>query len=383
MEFLLRPNGLLYSNGMKRFVVMGIVLFVALGRMEAQTSIDVLLDDLKEAKEQHDTAASQVMTTFLSTLQAASDSPGMALDLYKRAGGNLPDAAPVRSHYEYETPTEKAQREAIDSSNFQSVAIVIQVHCGLMRNAALLAVEPNAPGIQDQWIVWLKTTGDIYPQLAGKRALKDVEMRDSVVSSYLGFHGWGDSDQGKWSVSDLPELYRTLVLEPLRHPPGPGTIDAWDTYIAMRQADEADKEKWAQQEEPPLDFDRDSDDFAVERSMDKLAALDAIIKANPTNDHLDEWIKRMRAMIDSYRNGGTPTGLLPGASPSSPSSEAHGVTPTASPGTTSGGTTGSAPAATPGTTSSGGVAPTPAATPGTASSGGAASTPGATPGTSH
>jgi len=398
VEILLRGCGLLYSPGMKRFVVIGMVTFVMAGRVGAQTSIDVLESDLKEAKEQHDTAASQTMTTFLSSLAGASQSAAMALDLYKKAGGSLPDAAPVRNHYEYETPSEKAQREAIDSANFESVAIVIEVQCGLMRQAALLTVNPKSTTLQDAWIAWLKTTAEIYPQLAGRRALKEVAMRDSAISNYLGFRGWDDSEQGRWTVGSLPQLYHDLVLAPLRHPPGPGTLDAWDTYIAMRQADETDKDKWTQQEGPDLDFDRGSDDFAISPSMDKLAALDSIIKANPTDDHLNEWIARMQKMIDIYRRGGTTTGLLPGATPSSPSSEAAnvpaaatpgttassgttGITPGATPGTTSSGTTGITPAATPGTPSSGTTSQIPAATPGTPTSGTTTSIPGATPGT--
>jgi hypothetical protein len=382
VEFLLRAEGLPYSSGMKRIVVMAMAgAFFAVGPMRAQTSLDVLQDDLRAAKEQHDTANSQMMTTFLSTLEAASQSGGTALDLYSKAGGNLPDAAPVRSHYEYETPSEKAKREEIDAQNFESVAIVIQVHCGLMRNAALLTVTPKAPGVQEQWMEWLKTTADLYPQLGGQRALKNVSMRDSVVSNYLNFHGWGDGEPGRWTVAELPELYRNLVLEPLRHPPGPGTMDAWDTYIAMRQADEADHDKWSQQIEPALDFDRDSDDFAIQPTMDKLAALDAIIKANPTDSHFDDWIQRMQAMIDIYRRGATTTGLLPGATPGTPSSQAPGVTPVASPGTPSSGTTGTVPSATPGTPASGTGAPVPAATPGTPVSGTTAPIPAATPGT--
>jgi hypothetical protein len=379
---LLCTHGLLYSIRMKRFVAWGMVALFIVSRASAQTSLDVLEGDLKEVKQQHDTAASQLMNTFLGTLREASESAGTALDLYKKAGGNLPDAAPVVHHYDYETPSEKAAREALDTQNFASVAIVIEVHCGLMRYAALLTVEPKAPGIQDQWLMWLKTTAEIYPQLAGHRALKDVPMRESVVSSYLGFRGWGEGAPGKWAVRDLPALYRDQVLEPLRHPPGPGTMDAWDTYIAMRQADEPDKEKWTQEEEPDLDFDRDADDYAIQPSMDKLAALDAIIKANPSDDHVDDWIKRMQAMIDSYRRGGTATGLLPGATPSSPSSEAAGSMPAATPGTPSSGTSAAPPSATPGgATSSGGTAVTPGATPGTTSSGTGVPTPAATPGT--
>ena len=351
---------------MKRFVVMGIVVLGAVGRMQAQTSLDVLESDLKEAKEQHETSASTLMTTFLSTLETASESPTAALDLYKKAGGSLPDAAPVHSLYAYETPTEKAKREALDASNLATEGIVIQVHCGLMRNAALLAVTPKADGVQQQWLDWLKSAAALYPQMPGKRALKEVTMKDSVVSSYLGFHGWGDSAQGKWTISQLPQLYHDLVLQPQRNPPGPGTIDAWNTYIAMKQADEPDADKWAQ-EAPALDFDRDEDDFDLQPSMDKLAALDALIKANPTDDHLDSWITRMQAMIDTYRQHGATRGsVLPGATPGTPSSDATGDQPAASPGTPSSGTVTPLPSATPGTPSAGTTGTVPSATPGTA-----------------
>jgi hypothetical protein len=301
---------------MKQFVVWIVLALGAWGPVEAQTSFDALEADLQQAKLEHDTSTSQVMTTFLSALESASQNPTAALDLYKKAGGDLPDAAPVKTHYDYETPTERERREALDASNSASVAGIIQIHCGLMRNAALLVTTPQAPGVQQGWIDWLKAAAQVYPQLTGHRALKDMTMGKSSISSYLGFYGWRDSDQGKWKVSDLPQFYHDLVLTPLRSAPGPATIDAWNTYIAMMQADEPDKAKWAQ-EEPAYDFDRDADDYVIQPSMDKLQALDEIIKANSGSDHLDDWITRMQAMIDSYRRGKTST---PGAATGTPSS---------------------------------------------------------------
>jgi len=365
---------------MKRIFVLAALALVATGRLTAQTSLDVIIQDLKDARQQHDQAASQAMTSFLSALDAASQSGAQALDLYKRAGGSLPDLAPVRHHYEYETPTEKAARESIDAQSYAAAAIVVQVHCGLMRYAALLSLNPPPPGTKDQWLAWLKTIAQVYPQLAGSRALKDVAMRDSVISEYLGFHGWGASEQGGWAVHDLPRLYRSLVLEPLRHPPGPGTLDAWDTYTAMLQADETDHDKWTQADEPPLDFDRGADDFAIEPSLDKLAALDAIVKANPTSDQTNDWIARMTTMITVYQQGGSNHSQMPGPTASSPTSDAAGVMPQATAGTPSSGTGAPIPTAAPGVVTSGGGAPLPAATPGTPTSGTGAPTPTAAPG---
>ena len=358
-----------------------LILIAAVSGARAQTSLDVIQEDLQAAKLQHDQANSQIMTSLLTALQGASQSAAVALDLYQKAGGSLPDAAPVKNHYEYETPTEKEQRQAIDSQNYQTVAIVIQVHCGLMRNAALLTVSPDKPDVQAQWIVWLKSIAPAYPQLAGRRALKEVAMRDSVVSSYLGFHGWGDGKPGSWTVSDLPKLYHDLVLQPLRQTPTQDTLDAWDTYIAMRQADQTDHDKWTQEDEPELAFDRGSDDFTLQPTMDKLATLDAIIKGNPTSDHLDEWLKRMQEMIAAYRQGGASHSALPGATPGTPSSDASGATPVATPGTAPDTTTTPLPGATPGAPSSAAGDSVPAASPGTPTSGSAGEVPAATPGT--
>ena len=379
-ENLFRSPRLHYCRGMKRIFVLAALALIFAGRLTAQTSLDVIIQDLRDAQQQHNSAASQAMTSFLAALDAASQSGSQALDLYKRAGGNLPDLAPVRHHYEYETPTEKEAREAIDAQNYAAAAIVVQVHCGLMRYAALLALDPPPPGTKDQWLAWLKSIAQVYPQLAGSRALKEVAMRDSVISSYLGFHGWGNSVQGGWTVRDLPGLYRQLVLEPLRHPPGPGTLDAWDTYTSMMQADESDHDKWTNSEEPQLDFDRGADDFAIEPSLDKLATLDAIVKANPTNDHLNDWITRMNAMIATYQQAGSTHSQMPGPTASSPSSDAGSVTPQATAGTPSSGTGAPTPTAAPGVVTSGGGAPTPSATPSTPTSGAGSPIPAATPG---
>jgi hypothetical protein len=347
---------------MKRlFVCVGAGLLAAT-RLMAQSSIQTLEDDLNEAKTQHDQANSSMLTSFFGTLDSAAQSGSVAIDLYQKAGGALPDLSPVQKHYEYETPTERAAREAVDAQNMATVAVVVQVHCGLMKNAAMLVVQPTAADVRDQWIAWLKTTASIYPQLAGKRALKQVTMRDSLIAGYLGFHGWGNSEQGGWAIKDLPKLYHDLVLQPMRNPPGPGTLEAWDTYMAMLQADEPDPNHWSQVVEPPLDFDRASDDFAIEPTMDKLQQIDQIIKANPGSDHLDEWIGRARKMIATYQNGAGHS-ALPGPTPGTTSSGSTAPTPTASPGTPSSGSAAPTPTASPGTPSSGGNSPTPTATP--------------------
>ncbi len=381
MKFCSRAHRLLYCPFMKRLFVWWGAGLLAATPLAAQSSIQTLEDDLNEAKTQHDQANSSMMTTFFSTLDAATQSGSVAIDLYQKAGGQMPDLSPVQKHYEYETPTERAAREAIDAQNMATVAVVVQVHCGLMKNAAMLVLQPTAQDVHDQWIAWLKTTASIYPQLSGKRALKEVTMRDSLIGTYLGFHGWGDSEQGGWSIKDLPQLYHDLVLQPLRNPPGPGTLDAWDTYMAMLQADDPDQSHWSQVVEPPLDFDRTADDFAIEPTMDKLQQIDQIIKANPGNDHLDEWIGRARKMIAAYQGGASTHSALPGPTPGTTSSGSDAPSPTASPGATSSGSMAPTPTAAPGTTSSGSTAPTPTAAPGTTSSGSTAPMPTAAPGT--
>jgi hypothetical protein len=372
-----------YSTLMERYLICaGLTAFLAADVVRAQTPLDVIKQDLAQAQQQHAAANSQEMTTFLSSLEQAIQSPASALDLYQRAGGNLPDAAPVRTRYDYETPTERARREAIDAQNYKSVAALIQIHCGLMRNAALIAANPKKPDVLAEWHEWLKTAAVTYPQFVGNALLKQTPVKDSVISGYLGFQGWGNSASGSWSVSQIPALYRAEVLGPLREAPSQATLDAWDTYIAMRQADQPNRGKWAQEDQPALAFDRGSDDFAIKPTMDKLAALDEIIKANPASSHLDEWAARMQGMIAAYQAGGAyHINQLPQATPSTPSSEVGGgALPAATPGTSSSEVAGTMPTgasyATPVT--SGGAGP--AATPGTPSSEVGGATPTATPG---
>jgi hypothetical protein len=370
-----------YSTMMERFLLCaGLTAFLAVGVVRAQTSLQVIQDDLKTAKAQHDDANSQVVTTFLSSLAEASGNPSAALDLYQKAGGELPEATAVKSRYDYETPTERAKRQAADLRIYNNFAEMVEVHCGLMRNAALLTVQPNKPGVQADWLTWLKETAQLYPQLTGDADPKAVAMKDSVINRYFDFHGWGKSDMGTWTVSAIPNLYRTQVLEPLRQRPSPATLEAWDTYIAMREADETDTEKWTHEIQPELAFDRGADDFAIRPTMEKLATLDAIIKDNPSSDHLDSWLSRMQGMIAIYQGHGISSSPLPGATPSTPSSEVGGDIPAATPGSSTTEVAGTMPTATPSATpvSSGG--PVSGAVSGTPSSEVGGPTPTATPG---
>ena len=148
-------------------------------------------------------------------------------------------------------------------------------------------------------------------------------MRESIIGKYLGFKGWADKDQAEWSVRQLPKLYRTNVLEPLRTAPTAATLAAWDTYIAMANADEKDNDKWTQVVYPPLQFDRACDDYAVAPDAEKLEGLVGLIKANPTYPQVDDWIARVHQLMDDYRarhGGKATTEQSPATAPSTPAS---------------------------------------------------------------
>jgi len=138
--------------------------------------------------------------------------------------------------------------------------------------------------------------------------LKGKAMHDSVISKFLAFQNWGNSEQGGWSLRDLPKLYRTNVLDPLRTKPTAATLVAWDAYIGMANADEKDDDKWNQVTYPPLQFDRACDDYAISPNMEKLESLVNLIKANPTYPQVDDWISRVHQLIDDYSaaHGGKP-----------------------------------------------------------------------------
>jgi hypothetical protein len=222
-----------------------------------------------------------------------------------------------------------------------------------MHYAALFVVKPDQKGLQDNWVAWLTSAAQIYPQLSvsalnsdqnpepeAPKKKKDAEdgaphpfnpedmkgkaMRDSLISKFLGFNSWADKDQGGWSVRDLPRLFRTNVLEPLRTSPTTATLAAWDAYIAMANADEQDNDKWNQVINPPLQFDRACDDYAVTPSTEKLETLVALIKANPTYPKVDDWITKIGKMMDDYRahhGGAAPVAQSPttNSAPSAPS----------------------------------------------------------------
>jgi hypothetical protein len=347
LKFLLSKYRLRYCAVMRRLglndVVWGGLLFLA-GPAMAQSSLDVLEQDLNQVKQEHQEAASQIITAFISQLDAASQSPDAAANLYEAAGGTLPAATPVSSANAYETPDEKAARQAQDQANLASFGYVLQLHCGLMRFAGLFVVHPDQKGLHEEWIAWLKTAAEVYPTLnpgqdaksgtprgAGARGARsgggraawggglgyrDVAVRDSIISAYLGFHGWGEKEEGQWRVLDLPKLYRANILDPLRATPSADTLAAWDTYIAMKSSEESDRDRWDEIDYPALEFERGSDDFVSARSTEKLAILVALLKANSTHPQIDDWIARVHRMVQDLRN--QKAGKAPSAPPAAP-----------------------------------------------------------------
>ncbi|HEV3270815.1 MAG TPA: hypothetical protein VGZ93_01405 [Candidatus Methylacidiphilales bacterium] len=331
----------------------------------AQSSIQALESEFNEANVAHQQATSKMLTDFFAQIDVAMASPEAAIALYQQAGGALPDPTPVVTAHSQETATEREKRVAQDQANLAKLGVVVQLHCGLMHYAALFVVSPDQKGLQNEWVAWLRTTAQIYPQLSvaeasnapkqegapnddnapsnapgqnrhnGRRdraprpqpafnpeEMKDKTMRDSIISKFLAFNAWGDKEQGGWSVGDLPKLYRANVLEPLRTPPTPATLTAWDGYIAMANADEPDNDKWNQIDYPPLAFDRACDDYAIAPNAEKLEGLVTFIKTNPANPNADDWIASVRKLLDDYRashGGPRPAAQNPSPFPSAPS----------------------------------------------------------------
>jgi hypothetical protein len=329
---------------MKRFalgwLITGLVFFQG-NIVSAQSTLEALQQELNEAKQAHQDVTAQSLANFFAQIDPAMASPDAAVALYQQAGGALPDPSPVITQNEDETATEKAARLAYDQANISRMGVVLQLECGLMHYAALFVVKPDQAGLQDQWVDWLKSAAQTYPQTAAPQApinpapadlhkkkgrdsdpkpqlydptdLKGKAMKDTLISKFLAFNAWADKEQGGWSVHDLPQLYRTNVLEPLRTTPTPATLSAWNAYIAMANADEKDNDQWNQVDFPPLQFDRACDDYLVSPNTEKLEGLVNLIKANPTNPHADDWIARVSQFMSDYRS------RHGGAAPQSPS----------------------------------------------------------------
>jgi hypothetical protein len=301
----------------------------------AQTStLDAVQNELKDAAQEHQDVTTQVLANFFAQVDAGMASPDAAVALYQEAGGQMPEPAPVVSIHTIETPTERAARQAIDQGNLARLGAVLQLHCGMLHFGALFVVKPDQKGLQDDWVAWLKTVPPSYAQLGmppevpnanpppeaqrkpgvrrarpfNPEALKELGLSDSPISKYLSFNVWGDTDQGKWAVKDLPKFYRTNILDPLRITPTADTLAAWDAFISMANADEPDTDKWYQSDYPPLEFERSSDDYTIEPSVDKLEALVTLIKKNPANPNGNDWITRVGKMMADYKksHGGSP-----------------------------------------------------------------------------
>jgi hypothetical protein len=294
---------------------------------------------------------------------------------------------PVITEHENETTTEKEARLAIDQANLARLGATLQLHCGLMHFAVLFVTKPDQKGLQDDWVAWLKTAAALYPQLSvpvdtsnqpppqhkKKRAredgsaesppgppkppppfnpseIKGKSMRDSIIGKFLGFKSWDVKDlsvraasgsspdskePGEWSVKDMPKFYRTNVLDPLRASPTAATLAAWDVYISMANADETDNDRWNQVVYPALQFERACDDYTIAPGTEKLEGLMNLIKANPTYPQVDDWIVRVKKMLDDYSasHGGKVTATQnPATTPPAPTDNPNVIVTTSTQG---------------------------------------------------
>jgi hypothetical protein len=333
-----------------RAVITGGLLLIQGGFVLAQSSLDTLEDELKEAQQHHDEVTSQTLDNFFSQVDAAMASPDAAVALYQQAGGTMPPPSPVVTTHTDETVTEKDARLALDQANVTRLGLALQLHCGMLHFGALFVVKPNQKGLQDAWTAWLKTAAAAYPQVNatanatdqnptphhhkgwnGSYApsapyspgdIKGKALHDSIISKFLGFNVWGEKEQGNWTIQQLPKLYRSNVLDPSRTPPTADTLANWDAYIGMVNADVTDDDQWNQVVYPPLQFERACDDYTIAPDTEKLEGLINLIKANPTYPDVTNWSKRVKGFLDSYRashgGGGSNMSIAPAPATNAP-----------------------------------------------------------------
>ena len=285
------------------------ILWLALGLLtfhgtpvRAQNSLDILEEELKTAKQQHEDMTAADKVNLFGQVDQAKYSPDAAFNLYQQAGGTMPDPSPIITQHESETPTEREARIALDQAALSKLGLLLQLHCGLMHFAALFVVDPKKEGLQQEWVAWLQKAAQSYIQLGSLSPnngggnerppgeapvhhhhhepaaaadnglngggggpppaqslslaeLKAKSMRDSIISKALHFRSWGASEQGGWAVeaTSRPGSIALLSSDPARTPPTATTLADWDVYIAMRSnSDERDSDHWNTIVNPPL-----------------------------------------------------------------------------------------------------------------------------------
>jgi hypothetical protein len=344
---------------MKRLLAAALALWLAAaGVALAQNTIDALDQELKEAQQQHDDATAANLSTFFAQVDPAMNNPDTAVSLWQQSGGGMPAPTPVTTEYETESASERDARQAKDKANYDTLAALLQVHCGLLHFGGIMITDPNRKGVQDDFNAWLARAAQAYPQLSaaaapppgdngdadkgskhhrhavpnadtGTATVPPVNLGDvmsmttggSLITKFLNFaNAWKDKGQASWSVKSIPALYKSNILDPSRATPTETTLANWDVYIAMMQADEPDKDKWTSTDYPPLQFERAYDEYAVTPGTEKLEALVQFIHANPTNPGADDWLKRTRALLDAYRasHGGAPSAVVQNTPPPPP-----------------------------------------------------------------
>lgn len=347
---------------MKRILAGGVALGMwvgATGFALAQSTLDALDQELKEAQQQHDDATAASLSNFFGQVDQAMGSSDAAVTLWQNAGGGMPAPTPVTTEYESESASERDTRLAKDKANADTLGAMLEIHCGLLHYGAIFISDPKRQGLQDQFNSWLEKAAQAYPQLAAAAApppadddtkptkhkrhsvpspdaatgtvtippvnLGDVMSQSnsgSLITKFLSaVNLWKDKDQGGWSIKSIPGLFKSNILDPSRATPTQTTLANWDTYIAMQQANEPDPDKWTSSDYPPLQFDRACDDYAVSPGTDKLQILVQLIHTNPTDPNAPDWLTRTRALVDAYRagHGGSPSTVAPNATPPPPS----------------------------------------------------------------
>ncbi len=287
-----------------------LVLGLCSGELSAQTTVDTLENALRDVKRVREQSEKATQEAFLTRLTGAATSGQAARALMKEVGMDLPDPEfppdLPRTDTTLEQRREHQQKVAEAEARVGHIDRCLQAHFQLMRFGYQFATMQAGAVGNPEWESWIKSTASNYGTIRAFD-LAGQEIGSSKVIRYFQVKELAGKPEAGWSLRQIPQLYREFILTPLREDKNPQLGQAWDQYIAMRSQEMRDADRWRDEEEPWLQFQKQADLFRIAPSDIKLTEIVNLIRRNPQHPRFEQMHGQATELLKVLRERRTTT----------------------------------------------------------------------------
>lgn len=207
---------------------------------------------------------------------------------------------PKKPKSRHDTLEEKKEKEALFAQMQIDFKDAVLDHCRLIDFVFRMNSNPPDNSARSEWEQWFLQTIKKY-SVYKPLEISGISVAGSPILNYLKPPLPDEAEGREWSLRSTPEIYKKNFLDKYRMQKAPNLLDAWDTYIGLKEIDAKNPEKWLASGKPDLLFQRALDDYDAQPTVNKLSTLLALLRSSPGIPGFEEKFRMLQERTKAYK----------------------------------------------------------------------------------